>query len=82
MSSADILRSESVLEDGFSVLRMLHLPGGEIALVAVHQGADWKVTVEGEGPFQGLEFHGPLPKRALDNAESFVRRLIGPAGPQ
>jgi hypothetical protein len=82
MSSADILKSETVLEDGLSVLRTLRVPDGEIALVAVHHGAHWTVTVEGPGPFLGLEFHAPLPKEALDNAESFVRRLIGPTTPQ
>jgi hypothetical protein len=82
MSTAETIVSETVLEDGLSVLRTLRVPEGEIALVAVNQGVDWKVTVEGPAPFLGLEFHGPLPKEALDNAESFVRRLIGPAAPE
>ena len=44
----------------------------------MNQGGGWTVTVEGPGPFLGLEFHGPVPKEALDRAESFVRRLIAP----
>ncbi len=82
MSTPDMFSSERVIEDGLSVLRTLRVPNGEIALVAVNQGADWTVTVEGPGPFLGLEFHGPVPKEALDQAESFVRRLIGPPAPQ
>jgi hypothetical protein len=78
MSTADRFSGESVLDDGM-VQRMVQAPSGEIALVAVQHGGDWKVTVEGAGPFRGLEFHGPLPKTALDLAESFVRRLIQPA---
>ncbi len=82
MSTPDVYSSEKVLEDGLSVLRTLRVPDGEIALVAVSHGGDWTVTVEGAGPFLGLEFHGPVSKEALDRAESFVRRLIGPPATQ
>ena len=69
---------ETVLEEGWSVLRKLRLARGEIALVAVNDGFDWKATVEGPPMFSGLEFHGALPKLALDHAEAFVRRMIQP----
>ena len=82
MSTPDMNSSEKILEDGLSVLRTLRVPDGEIALIAVNQGGDWTVTVEGAGPFLGLEFHGPVPKETLDRAESFVRRVIGPPGSQ
>lgn len=59
----------------WTVLRRLESPEGTISLVAVSDGNGWKVSVEGSVLFQGLEFFGPLPKVALDHAETFVRRL-------
>jgi hypothetical protein len=67
---------EARLDEDWSVLRKLRFPEGEIALVAVNEGGVWKVTVDGSTMFEGLEFYGPLPKPALDSAESFVRRLL------
>lgn len=60
----------------WTVLRKLELPEGSISLVAVSDGDGWKATAEGSALFQGLEFFGPLPKAALDHAETFVRRLM------
>lgn len=73
--------SDVVVEEGWSVLRTLNLHEGEITLVAVKEGSGWKATVEGSPSFQGLEFHGRMPKVALDQAESFVRRLLAPPSP-
>jgi hypothetical protein len=60
----------------WTVLRKLEFPDGSISLVAVSDGNGWKATAEGSAQFQGLEFFGPLPKVALDHAETFVRRLM------
>lgn len=60
----------------WSVVRKVRLPDTEIVLVAVSDGKGWRVRAEGSALFQAMEFHGPLPKIALDQAESFVRRLM------
>ena len=60
----------------WTVLRKLETHHGIISLIAVSDGNAWKVTAEGSMLFRGLEFFGPLPKMALDQAENFVRRFM------
>lgn len=60
----------------WTVLRKLETHAGTITLTAVSDGKGWKATAEGSMLFRGLEFSGPLPKEALDQAENFVRRLM------
>jgi hypothetical protein len=67
---------EAAFDEGLPAVRNLQLSGAKIALTAVNEGGIWKATADGSPAFQGLEFYGPSPKEAMDNAESFVRRLI------
>lgn len=67
---------EAAFDEGLAAVRNLRLSGAEISLKAVNEGGIWKATAEGSPAFQGLEFYGPSLKAAMDNAESFVRRLM------
>ncbi len=66
---------EMVIQEGWSILRTLHFTKNDIHLVALNAGRGWKATVEGSPICERLEFHGLMPKTALDCAEAFVRRL-------
>ncbi len=67
-------------EGGWSVVRTLRVPTGEIRIVAVQEGYGWKATVDAPSDLCRLEFHGLFPKLALDQAEEFVRRRIANQG--
>jgi hypothetical protein len=67
---------EAAFDEGLAVARNLRLSNAEILLTAVNEGGIWKATAEGSPALQGLVFYGPSPKAAMDNAESFVRRLM------
>ena len=74
--SAQTEIQESNGQEEWAVLRKLETQGGTITLTAVSDGNGWKAIAEGSMLFRGLEFSGPLPKMALDQAENFVRRLM------
>ncbi len=67
-------------EGGWSVVRTLRVPGGEIRIVAVEEGYGWKATIDAPSYLSRLEFHGLFPKLALEKAEEFVRRRIANEG--
>ena len=67
---------ESSGQGEWTVMRKLETHGGTITLIAVSDSKGWIATAEGSMLFRGLEFSGPLPKTALDQAENFVRRLM------
>ncbi len=73
-------QDDFVGEGGWSVVRTLRVPGGEIRIVAVQEGYGWKATVDAPPDLRQLEFHGLFPKLALDQAEKFVRRRIAGQG--
>jgi len=73
--SAQTEIEESYSQGDWTVLRKLETHCGTITMIAVSDGKGWKATAEGSMLFRGLEFFGPIPKMALDQAENFVRRL-------
>jgi hypothetical protein len=73
-------QGDVVLDGGWSVVRTIRIPGGEIRIVAVEEGYGWKATVDAPSDLSRLEFHGLFPKLALDQAEGFIRKRIASQG--